>query len=601
MKKFTHKIISMLIAVLMIGTMLPVNAMAATCTATINFKVIPVYLDSSKNLGYDVDYDAAWEGTLPCTGTSTHSTNANHFIQIKGFHPETLKLQVRDGYKWAGWIKYTQNLSEENVEKPPFSTYYTWAYDTTDVSGTGTHYIYMVYQAVTPQTQDITLKYNANGGINAPADETKTVATGSTASFSVSSVVPTRDGYTFLGWADSASATTAGYLAGDTINTSSDKTVYAVWKKKPHTHTDGDGDGYCDDDNTCMHEKDENGYCIEEGCEHPHGEDDCCPLAPTPTPTATPTAAPTIDPNEKTSQPDMSKTSDKGDAGVKPGETVHFTLTSRVPDYLGDYIPADEVDEPAMASRSAVVRGSYELVFHDNMDAAFTFNSDVAVKVNGKQLDSSLYTLTTDTKDDCTFHVTMNLVKIYQAGGYFTLEEIENCPKIVVTYSAVLSEDATPGTYKNTASVTFEGDKESQPGETEDKVYGLDVYKYDQTDKEKGLAGAKFELRDGNDNLVATLTSGEDGHVTYTGLLAGTYTLTETEAPEGYVKSDKPLTIVIPDDADTDNIVRVDFANSWIPHTGGTGTGIYMLIGALILGMAAICLVISRRKKSSAD
>lgn len=91
------------------------------------------------------------------------------------------------------------------------------------------------------------------------------------------------------------------------------------------------------------------------------------------------------------------------------------------------------------------------------MDSAFIFNRDVAVKVNGKQLDSTLYTLTTDTSDDCTFHVTMDLVKIYQAGGYFTLEEIENCPKIVVTYSAVLSEDATSGTY--TVAIERDGEQ----------------------------------------------------------------------------------------------------------------------------------------------
>ena len=45
-----------------------------------------------------------------------------------------------------------------------------------------------------------------------------------------------------------------------------------------HEHKDGNGDGYCDTDHECMHEKDQGGYCIVDGCTHPHeGDGACCP------------------------------------------------------------------------------------------------------------------------------------------------------------------------------------------------------------------------------------------------------------------------------------------------------------------------------------
>lgn len=45
---------------------------------------------------------------------------------------------------------------------------------------------------------------------------------------------PTRNGYTFLGWADKADATVAQYHGGELITLTKDnptKTVYAVWEK----------------------------------------------------------------------------------------------------------------------------------------------------------------------------------------------------------------------------------------------------------------------------------------------------------------------------------------------------------------------------------
>ena len=53
--------------------------------------------------------------------------------------------------------------------------------------------------------------------------------------FTVTTQEPTRDGYKFLGWADSASATEAQYHAGHKItlySSNPEKVIYAVWEKK---------------------------------------------------------------------------------------------------------------------------------------------------------------------------------------------------------------------------------------------------------------------------------------------------------------------------------------------------------------------------------
>ena len=51
----------------------------------------------------------------------------------------------------------------------------------------------------------------------------------------ISDTVPVRSGYTFLGWAATASATTAAYQPGELFVPSADTTLYAVWKQVTYT------------------------------------------------------------------------------------------------------------------------------------------------------------------------------------------------------------------------------------------------------------------------------------------------------------------------------------------------------------------------------
>lgn len=71
-----------------------------------------------------------------------------------------------------------------------------------------------------------TVSYDANNGSGAPSSQTKIYGVDLT----LSSVVPTRANYKFLGWATSASATSATYSANDTYSDDTSVTLYAVWE-----------------------------------------------------------------------------------------------------------------------------------------------------------------------------------------------------------------------------------------------------------------------------------------------------------------------------------------------------------------------------------
>lgn len=81
-----------------------------------------------------------------------------------------------------------------------------------------------------PKLDSYTVSYNANGGSGAPGNQTKWYGTALT----LSSTKPTRTGYTFQGWATSASGSVV-YAAGASYTGNAALTLYAVWS--PYTHT----------------------------------------------------------------------------------------------------------------------------------------------------------------------------------------------------------------------------------------------------------------------------------------------------------------------------------------------------------------------------
>lgn len=73
--------------------------------------------------------------------------------------------------------------------------------------------------------QSWSVTYNANGGSGAPASQTKYYGK----TLTLSSSTPTRSGYTFQGWATSASGSVA-YKAGASYTGNAALSLYAIWK-----------------------------------------------------------------------------------------------------------------------------------------------------------------------------------------------------------------------------------------------------------------------------------------------------------------------------------------------------------------------------------
>ncbi len=137
-------------------------------------------------------------------GTSTKTVTVGSAIG-------TLPTATRSGYTFDGW--YTAASGGNKI-----TTSTTFSSNTT------------IYAHWTANTY--TVSYNANGGTGAPGAQTKT----HNVSLQLSSIVPTRDGYTFQGWATSSSAGTAGYQPGDYYTLNSAVTLYAVWSKDECKH-----------------------------------------------------------------------------------------------------------------------------------------------------------------------------------------------------------------------------------------------------------------------------------------------------------------------------------------------------------------------------
>jgi len=73
----------------------------------------------------------------------------------------------------------------------------------------------------------IYVQYNANGGSDAP--DTQEELKGKT--LTLSDKVPTREGYSFIGWATEVNAPEVEYQAGGSFSADKDTTLYAVWTK----------------------------------------------------------------------------------------------------------------------------------------------------------------------------------------------------------------------------------------------------------------------------------------------------------------------------------------------------------------------------------
>lgn len=123
-------------------------------------------------------------------------------------------------------------------------------------------------------------------------------------------------------------------------------------------------------------------------------------------------------------------------------------------------------------------------------------------------------------------------------------------------------------------------------------------YSFRKVDEEGNpLTGVKFVLEDANENVVCELISGEDGMVHVTELALGSYTIRETEALEGYIRSEDVIELVI-----DESYVVSDELLYMVNHAGiQTGVDIEMMPmmwgGAALMVVGSIGLLVYSKKR----
>lgn len=368
------------------------------------------------------------------------------------------------------------------------------------------------------------------------------------------------------------------------------------------------------------------------------------------------------------------------------GDTVNYEITGTLPTNLDDY-------------------NTYYYVFTDTLSKGLTFNDDVKVTVDGKDVTNYFYVNATqyDAENGTTITVGIQDIK---ALDFLDNVTVTKDSQIVVTYSATLNENAViagegnpndvkldysndPNNSGNGATTPPPENPQTPPtpthptGETpEDEVVTytteLTILKKDETGEI--LTGAEFTLTGNGVNIVLVttekftedvdgeywkLTDGtytktaptiaddetdnstdydstttkysktielvakgngktettvvgtvdsETGTITFTGLGAGTYTITETKTPAGY-NTIAPVTfsltfdaagkvfvsnnknVVVGEDNKLDTTI-VNKKGAELPSTGGMGTTLFYVIGAILVIGAGILLITKRRMNS---
>ena len=191
--------------------------------------------DFACNVGAELIGSDGWADTLrvhcywKCNGWRYNMSPVYGWVTCNGeerlvANGISVNFQNNQGQYELGWSDFRINRTQSDrsiaysARLRSDSSYTSGARN----SGTGYHTV--------GKLASHTVSYNANGGSGAPGAQTKWY--GST--LTLSSTRPTRTGYTFQGWATSASGGVA-YQPGQAYGSDANITLYAVWKANTWT------------------------------------------------------------------------------------------------------------------------------------------------------------------------------------------------------------------------------------------------------------------------------------------------------------------------------------------------------------------------------
>lgn len=236
------RLVAFLLVLIMVLGMLPVSAFAADDGVSpqaldtghkIDVTFTVLYVGDEFRIGYN--YGTSEKTQFVCQYSTPHSDTAytNHTIAISDIKAAADRASVNSGYQIVGWSKE----ANENPTVWPLNK----SGDTACNKGTT---IYLVAKNPNPEVT-YTLTYYPN-----TTDLVTNMPSPSPVTFTVSSAIPAREGYNFLGWNGKPDATTPTVQPGNWVTTTATTTkLYAVWQSntpptdKPAKPTENDVTG----------------------------------------------------------------------------------------------------------------------------------------------------------------------------------------------------------------------------------------------------------------------------------------------------------------------------------------------------------------------
>ena len=241
--------------------------------------------------------------------------------------------------------------------------------------------------------------------------------------------------------------------------------------------------------------------------------------------------------------------------------------------------------------------GATNLVFEDTM-TNMSYNKDVVITVSAG---------TAPTADQAVVAETATGFKVTFDNDY--IAGLADGTVITLKYSGKITSDALSANPATNKATLTSGDGNTSTSE-EVKVYNAKFTVTKQNGKKEPLAGAGFVIKDSTGayyklqaitaGKVTEYTSDATGAVTaFTGLKDGTYTLVESTTPAGYNTAPDSNFTIAGNDYTTTNLEQsttvVNESGTELPSTGGIGTTIFYIIGAILVIGAGVVLVTRRR------